>query len=252
MCVRPRGGANQVRMKPLILSLVVSIASSVSFGGAITSTTTAVGTSYTAVIGANSVKGSDLLNAIVVATFSNGTTTTTATCTFDNAGNCSSLGNFDLIVSPSSSQTNSAGWMADNLKVAGTWITSIDINVLPANDGFTVGSIGGKISGKEAGTSSASAAAVLQDRLHLASDPNGLAVTDYGRLILNFTTTAGTRLDGGTSFGFDAGNDFVTSAVPDFTPEPATYGLVGVALIGIGFLKVRRRRIATNEPRPIV
>ncbi len=213
-----------------------------ALGGTITSTTTAVGTSYTAVIGNSNVKASDLTNSFILANFSEGSQ---ANCLFGNGtGSCINLTNFSLVITPPTSQTNRATWTIANLKAPGTWITSIDINVLVGTQpvGFDDGSITG-VSGGGGGTSPATATALLTDALHLTGQPTSPA-PEYARLVLVFTTAPGLRLDGGQTWGFRAANHNITSFTQDpmITPEPATYALVGLALAGFGALKFRRRK----------
>src|SRR5258708_5584456 len=198
------GGSVRVTKKPHLAVILVCLSAAVSFGGAITSTTTAVGSSYTSVIGNSNVSASDLTNSFVLVNFSDGSQ---ASCFFGNGtGSCISGGNFSLIISPPNSQTNSATWTASNLKSAGIWITTMNINVLVGAQpvGFDFGSINGKTSGSQAGTSPASATALLTDALHTGpADLN--PAPEYARLVLTFTTAAGFRLDGGQTFGFGAG-----------------------------------------------
>ena len=222
---------------------MVCLGAASAFGGVITSTTTAVGTSYTAVIGNNNVLASDLTNSFVLVNFSDGSQ---ANCTFGNGtGACFNFGNFSLTVTPFNGQTSSDTWTIFNQKAPGTWITTMDINVLVGTQpiGFDNGSIVGITSGIGAGTSPASAAALLQDAIHLSGQPTSPA-PEYARLILTFTTAAGSRLDGFQTFGFGAANHNITSFTPDpiSAPEPATYALVGLAFAGFGMLKFKRRR----------
>src|SRR5258708_37804603 len=97
------GGSVRVTKKPHLAVILVCLSAAVSFGGAITSTTTAVGSSYTSVIGNSNVSASDLTNSFVLVNFSDGSQ---ASCFFGNGtGSCINGGKFSLINTPPNHQT---------------------------------------------------------------------------------------------------------------------------------------------------
>src|SRR5712691_5093303 len=220
------------------IALLLCLSSAVSFASIISGQTNLIGTTYTVVIGKNNEKMQDLTGATIFIAYSD---LTTDSCTFGSlTGTC--LGtNFNFAGTPPTSQTNSATWLLTNSRSASIWITSATIDILfttPTLSGFDLGSL----ITTSAGTTAASAAATLTNALHTSAQTPAQA-TEYGRLILNFSTGAGAQFVGGTTFGWGAATHFMDSVVPDAAaPEPATLGMVGLALAGIGALRFRKRR----------
>ena len=84
--------------------------------------------------------------------------------------------------------------------------------------------------------------------VQLRSDNNGNAVDRTVNLDLSNTGSSGVNwlLIGASTTTNYAGNDFfkITSLTYSTTPEPATFGLAGAALLGLGLLKARKKRSA--------
>jgi hypothetical protein len=204
------------------------------YASTINTVTNQTGFTYTGVIGKSNVSGNDLTSSFVLVTFDSGATS--ASCTFIN-NLCTSANNFSIDITPGNSQTNSATWTITNLR-SGAVLSSVNINVIISSP-KAVAFDGGSIHGVTAGTTAAVADAFLTDAVHTTGQTPNQA-TEYARLILtfsnNFTSTAGVN-----TFGFGAGNHFLDSYVAD-VPEPGTYGMVGLALAGLGALKFRRRK----------
>jgi hypothetical protein len=222
--------------KTTIIGGLICFSTLACFASSITSSTNTIGTSYTAVIGGSSVAFSDLTNAVISVTFSDASF---GSCVF--ASQSSSVfgcgtASFDIVLSPKNSQSNSHSWQIDNLKAAGTSITSLSIDVLQST-AVKVGFDSATVT-TAAGGSAISAAAELTNALHTSVQTPAQA-TEFGLLILSFS---GTQFDGGTNFTFNASNHFITSAISD-VPEPATLGMVGLALAGLGALRFRKRKI---------
>ena len=110
------------------------------------------------------------------------------------------------------------------------------INLSPSAVGFIKGTI---ISASQNGGRSADA--TLTNALYLSSETPATS-THYAVLILNNFV----GFTGGTQFDFKAQTDYMIAAAA--TPEPATYGMVGLALAGLGALRLRRRRAAPKSP----
>jgi hypothetical protein len=222
------------------IAVLLCLSSSLSFGSTINSVVDrSPGTSYTATFGNSNVSFTNLVGSIITVTMSD---LNSFSCTFlvvSTTGpghvGCTVANQFSFDGSPTSSQTNSAGWLVTDLS-GSLGITSVSINALPSNVAFdwlaTSGS--GTVKSNNAGTLSITADALMTDALHL-SGVLAANATEYGTLQLNnfvgFTA--------GTSFGFSASNINVASAIAD-TPEPATAAMVSLALLGIGALRFRK------------
>ena len=224
------------------IALLLCMSSAVSFASIISGSTNLIGTTYTVVVGNSNEKMKDLTGATIFVTYSD---STTDSCTFGSlTGTCVGA-NFNFGGGSPTSTVGSASLLLTNSGSASVWITSATIDILftsPANSGFDLGSIIGT-SGPNGGTTAASATATLTNALHTSAQTPAQA-TEFGQLILTFSTGAGAQFIGGTSFGFGATTHFMDSVTPDVapTPEPATLGMVGLALAGIGALRFRKRR----------
>jgi hypothetical protein len=218
------------------IALLLCTSSAISFASVITGSTNLIGTTYTVVVGKSNEAMEDLTASTIFITYSGGGTDS---CTFTSLTGTCTGGGFSFTGTPPTSQTNSATWVLTSNQGAGIWITSATFDILPSSpskSGFDVGSI----TTVSAGTTTATATATLNNALHTAVQTPAQA-TEYGQLILTFSTAAGARFVGGTSFDFGASTHFIDSAIAD-APEPGTLGMVGLALAGIGALRLRKRR----------
>ena len=226
------------------MAVLLCASFSLSFASTINSTVgRSVGTPYTATFGNANVSFTDLVGSIITVTMSDLNSYSCAFLVVSATGGghvgCTVANQFSFDGNPTSSQTNSAGWLVSDLS-ATLGITSVSINALPSNIAFdwaaTSGS--GTVKGNSSGTLSITADALMTNALHLSGSLAANA-TEYGTLRLtNFT-----GFSAGTSFGFSASNTHVTSAVLDVTgtPEPATLATVSLALLGIGVLRFRKQ-----------
>jgi hypothetical protein len=185
-------------------------------------------------------------------------------CTFvvvgtGNSANsqCVGLG-FSITLTPPNSQTGSATWTITN--TAGTAITDLTLNIQPSNSAFFPcldknGNIAqgncahsaGSVSTISGGTGGTSAIVANVDYTNLATDLNsggGHPFSPlYGQVTFHWTGSGGgcvgcTVFSGvGTEFTFGADTELFAPV-----PEPATYGMVGLALAGLGALRFRRRK----------
>ena len=220
------------------VALLFCMSSAVSFASVISGSTNLIGTTYTVVVGKSNEAMQDLTASTIFITYSSGGTDS---CTFTSlTGTCAGAG-FSFAGTPPTSQTNSATWALNNNQGSGIWITSATFDILPSTptkSGFDLGSV----ITVSAGTSTATATATLNNALHTAAQTPAQA-TEFGQLILTFSTGAGVQFVGGTSFDFGASTHFIDSAILDAqAPEPATLGMVGLALAGIGAQRFRKRR----------
>lgn len=195
----------------------------------------------------NNHSGQDLLGATVTAIMNGGP----FTCTFDGSGQCLSAGNFSAVITPATSQTNSANWIINNLRAAGTnAITSVSYDLAPAKAIFFIcidgsgnptggGCGGGKTAHSVSGGSTDSANAAYANGV--AVDGSVAPFDHFTALSLSFTTS----VVGGDDFQFGASTIGVRTLVPGTpppnVPEPATYALVGAALLGLGLVRHRIR-----------
>ncbi len=249
------------------LPVLIIGTAAVAYGSTITTVSTSVGTPYTVTFGSEASTEDNMMGRLTItAFFSSGASSASCLWT-SSAVNCSDAGDFSVAFTPDGNThpVNSFGgdqWTITNLRAAGAGnITSIVFDGLAgttglgfdrcmsANSSFddtnspflfcgfategTPGSaVGYSAEGSSGGTTSATAVAVYSNVLHLSGSA---PVNDvWGRLTMNFT---GSFASGGT-FTFQADTDLLSSFSPDTTtPEPATLGMFGVALFGIGLLR---------------
>jgi len=211
-------------------------------------------------------KADEVGGLLVTATF--GTGGGTATCTFANNSNvCTSAGNFSLTITPANQNTSAATWEIRNLRTgtAGTTddLISVMMDGTNANNGVPglgtvfnpcvtstsplVFNLGGGCSG--AGTGNGESiqshsggitgvtATVFYDKVVMLSTDSVPGGNLWFRATMTFsgTTFEGQGSGGGTAFLFDGDTDMVD------IPEPATYGLVGLALAAFGAFRLRKR-----------
>ncbi len=227
-------------MGKLRIAVLLCLGSSLSFGSTINSAVgRSVGTSYTTTFGNSNVSFTDLIGSIITVTMSDLNSYNCAFFAVSATGGghvgCTVANQFSFDGNPTSSQTNSAGWLVNNLS-ASLAITSVSINVLASDAAFewaaTAGA--GTVKSNNGGTLGITADALMTDALHLSGDL-ATDATRYGTLRLN-NFVGFTAL---TSFGFTASNINVASAISD-VPEPTTSAMVCLALLGLGVLRFRK------------
>jgi hypothetical protein len=209
----------------------------------ISSLTNTVGNSFTDQgQGKSNVSFTDLLPmTTMLVTFSDNSTGSCTLSTIGSGGSayigCNVASSFNITLSPTNSQTNSAGWVITNLNApGGLSIVTVTIDLHPQTATNIVSFDSLSITTRSGG-SAISGSAVLTNALHTSAVPASSAV-DYGSLILSFSPGTFT---GGSVFSFNAANHFITGPLTVDTPEPSTYGLVGFGLAMLGFVKLRRR-----------
>ena len=229
-------------MKKIILRLGLScVVAGVAFGSTITSSTSTTIVTFTGFDGGKE-KGIDLAGSVAAAGAD--------TCVFQaigsgNTSNSQCLGtNFTITLTPQNAQTGSATWSITNTGAAA--ITSLSIDLQPGNSIWHVcgvagtvvsgncGNGGGSISTVSGGANIAATIAYS----NLATDLETSGPQPYSPLYgkVTFTWAPGVFASGNV-FTFGGNSDFFINSVP----EPATYGMVGLALVGIGALRMRRR-----------
>ncbi len=210
-------------------------------------------------------KGNEMGGFLVSATFGDGSTLTCTLAT--NVESCSNAGDFSFIISPGTQNTSAATWEIRNLRT-GTDGTS-DNMISFTMDGRNAGNGGGglgtvfnpcvtttaplvfNVAGGCSGTGGGNGATIqdhsggltgvtasaFYDRAVMLSSSSVPAGDLWFRVTLTFagTTFEGQGAGGGTAFLFDADTDQVD------IPEPGTYGLVGLALAGLGAFRLRRK-----------
>jgi hypothetical protein len=234
-------------MKKTVGVIALGILAAVcSYGSTISSLTNTVGNSF----GINSIGNASVaMNALVGSTLSvTFSDSSSGSCTFANnakdvpiVGNAANIGcivsggGAQIYLNPPNSQTNSAGWVINNLNGAGglSIVTvTIDLNPSTTLVGFDSTSVATRTGGNVI-----SGSAVLTNALHTSAQ-SASAATQYGKLILSFSAGA---FGGGTSFVFSAANHNLTGPFVADTPEPTTYAMVGIGLAFLGFVKFRRK-----------
>ncbi len=137
---------------------------------------------------------------------------------------------FKFLLTPKTAQGNSSGWETDNLAAAGNFIHTVTINLLPSGLGTGNAFVNGSLSNFGSGTH-ITGTGTLTNVVYIP--PASPALTNYATLILTFAPSV---FDGTDAYIFGS------NQVPVVVPEPATYGLVGAALAGLGLVKLRRRK----------
>ena len=227
----------------------------------ITASSASSGTNYfaTGPFNANQ-KASEVVGMTVTITYVSGSVIDT--CAFAATGICATVVGSRTLASttPASQNTSAALWSVFNTQ-AGETVSTVTFNGVPGKTVFNPC----LTSGTPNFSGSGCAAPAGEDpgfgnSLSVSSHSGGLALNAkanysdavraagnvylsdlYAKVVLtNFT--GGSFTSSATAFTFDADTDQVTALTVD-TPEPATYGLVGLALAGLGALKFRRRKV---------
>ena len=156
-------------------------------------------------------------------------------------------GTFTITLTPPNSETGSATWSITNTNTSAVAITSLTINLQPGNSIFhpcgTPGTgtiVSGNCNNSGGSVSSVSGGlGIVADVYYknLATDLVTSGPQPYSPLFyeVQFTWASGVFMPNATAFTFGANSDFFVA------PEPATYGMVGLALAGLGALRFRRR-----------
>jgi hypothetical protein len=206
---------------------------------------------------------------VITATFADGA----QSCTWVNATGCAGTG--FTVTFPSGTQTDpdaggsGATWTITNTRAAGAGnqITSIFFNAVTGLlafdrcmtgagtfsdatnssgncstgsggiEGTTGSNTGWSAATATGGTAGISAAALYANELKISSQ--AVQGDAWGSLKLTFGGT--TSFVNGDTFTFQADTDKLASA-GGTVPEPATFGLVGLALVGLGVLRSRKIR----------
>ena len=209
---------------------ILGLCAAVSFASTINNSTATNGTQFsgfdngseqdTDLAGAVASVGGDVCTFITVA--SNST--------------CTGIG-FVISLTPPAANTGGQAWDIHNNAAAGIGaITSLTLNIQPSNSVFdicldntnaiTQGNCahgGGSVSTKSGGSAISADVAYTNLATDLLSGGGHPFSPLYGQVTFNFTTA----FTGGMDFTFGASSDLFAPA----TPEPATYGMVGIALV---------------------
>ena len=224
-------------MRNTLLTLGLAMATATgAWASGITETAAIQGTPLQVIsYGSTSLTNAQMAGAMISVQYSNGTSlSTTSPCAAAVVGSdltCGVVGVFDFSLTPTSSQAHSSGWTFVNQGAASHYIQNIYIDLLPAGAAF----IGGSLS-HFGNANTLTANGQLSNVVYASPDTPGTS-NYYRNLTITFTGADGAhKFDGGETYIF--GNDQIAVVVP----EPATYGLVGLALAGLGMLRARRKR----------
>jgi hypothetical protein len=236
-------------MKKILLILgTLNLSAAALFASTINTSTATNGTTFSGFDGGPE-KESDLVGS--VANVGNDVCTFVVVGTGNSAySQCIGLG-FTILLTPPGSQTGSATWTITNTAATGTTpITSLTLNIQPSgsvffpcldkNGNITQGNCAhsaGSVTSVSAGDAISGDVAYTNLATDLLSGGGHPFSPLYGQITFTWAPDVFT---GGLAFAFGADTDFFAPAAP--VPEPATYGMVGLALAGLGALRFRRRR----------
>ncbi len=252
--------------KTVRVLLLVSAAAASLFGSTITSSTI---TSPTGTVGSYNFNTFDAAatsmgGLIVQVNYAN---STSATCTWVNGTNgCTSATNFSITETDGANGTFNGTWNFTDSKTGTSVLSLVFIGSGPGNaSGFvgfdlcwnsantpnyantggsntacgvegTVGSNIGWSAGTVAGGNTNIPTSVVYTnavKLPTAATPVG---DEFSKVTFNFTS--GSFTNSATAFTWRMDSDLLSSPVP----EPGTLGVVGIALLGLGGLRLRRKR----------
>jgi len=237
-------------MKKTLAALgVMYLCAAVSFASTINSSTAINGTTFSG-FDNGPEKGTDLGGAIA---FVGGDQCTFITVASNSV--CTGTG-FTITLTPPTAITGSATWNIHNNATAGTGaITSLTLNLQPANSVFfACVDKGGAIvqkncaNGGQSVQSVSAGSAITGNVLYtnLATDLLSSGGHPYSPLYGEITFSwAAQVFTGGLNFSF--GTDTELFAPAAATPEPATYGMVGLALAAFGMLRLRSGKDAKGK-----
>lgn len=223
-------------------------------GSTIVNVSTIVGQTYTVAVTESDTTGADMVGMLITATYSNGTS---LTCSWTSSGTCSNTptgGGFSVTYPAGNSTSPLNGgtdWTIANTRT-GLSLTSIVFDGIPGKTAFdrcmgllggfndtgtsllaclgegTANSSAGYSVGDGNGGSAINANVQYSNQLHLAGQA---AVGDlWGKITIAFTS----NFAPGATFTFRTDTDTLSPLILTDAPEPATFAMMGAALLVLG------------------
>lgn len=207
------------------------------------------------------------LSGIATAQFSDGSS---VSCSFSGAGACTS-GFFSLTASGTAGFGTYGTWTVQNgNNNAGVTMTGLTVSLAGGafnpcfNPGTTLVGVGNSACGSAA-SSQAGGTAGTAFGLSVSQTGNGspfassaqasvaytnavqIGGTINGDLFTQITLSFTNGFSGGQNFTFGADTDLLGGAGGGATPEPTTVSLVGAALLGLGYFRLKNKRDLLNK-----
>jgi hypothetical protein len=158
-----------------------------------------------------------------------------------NFTNSRAASNVDTITFLGSGAGNPNGPVAFNMCWNGTAVSTTNTGCV-ANSGTAGSNLGWTAATVAGGNGTASPTNVLYTNAMKLPTNTGVPVGDeFSKVVFTFanTPTTGNFGTSGTAFTWRMDSDSVSAVA---APEPATYGMVGLALAGLGALRLRKRK----------
>ena len=155
--------------------------------------------------------------------------------------NSRAASNLDTITFLGSGVGNPNGPVAFNMCWNGTAVSTTNTGCV-ANSGTAGSNLGWTAATVGGGNATASPSNVLYtNMMKLPTNPGAPIGDEFSKVVFTFADTpaAGHFATSGTAFTWRMDTDSVS---PVTAPEPATYGMVGLALAGLGALRRRKRK----------